>query len=284
MLKQITIVAMLMAALAVIPTEPAEAMPIKTVTGMCLDVRNGNFSDRSRLQTYTCNRSLAQHFFFPTEFSAATRPHNSSLAAYKGGRAWCIDMPYTHDGSPAWIFQCWGGENQRWEIADTALLLEDRWQFAMLPPAGNSQPIRTGNNALGVAAVTYTRNNELRLPDGRCLDVPWRTTDRTGVVAYACHGGANQKWYPSSNGIVGLGGMCLTAPTGTYGQMMIRPCTGSAEQRFRFGGRIRGPANKCLTSERNPRDWQAVFMRACDGSVEQYWTISPSDVSFNPLG
>jgi hypothetical protein len=130
------------------------------------------------------------------------------------------------------------------------------------------------------AKLTLTRNNELRLPDGRCLDVPWSTADGTFVVAYQCHGGQNQKWYPTtSKGLVGLGGMCLTAghPSATH-PLIIRPCLGLSTQQWMFREtRIRGDANKCLTTQVNPQDWQNVFVRTCDGSYQQKWYIDLYD-------
>jgi hypothetical protein len=185
-------------------------------------------------------------------------------------------MPYTSDGSLTWIYECWGGSNQQWELVNTYLRVGYLNNYVYTPPPGNSQWIPNGAyHPWALARLTYTRSNELRLPDGRCLDVPWNTADHTRVVAYQCHGGQNQKWYPNSlKGIVGLGGMCLTAPGDTYGYLEIRPCMQLAGQKFVFtGAAIRGNANKCLTTQVGPQDWQNVFVRTCDGSAQQTWSI-----------
>lgn len=188
-------------------------------------------------------------------------------------------MPYTSDGSSTWIFECWGGSNQQWEIAYAWLQIGGRDDFIWTPPAGSSRWIAhgTGRSYLN-AMVTYTKDNELRLPDGRCLDVPWSTRPGTKVVAYPCHGGTNQKWYPQAGvGIFGLGGQCLTAPNGLYLEM--QPCTQRSDQKFRFKGFIRGQANKCLTTWPDPKDWQPVYVRTCDWRKEQYWEIDLFDLA-----
>jgi hypothetical protein len=269
-------ITMLVVALQGAMARPAIAMTITASTGECLDVRGGSFANHTPLQTRDCNGTSAQQFWFPSDFPYAKRPYNSSLAVSSTGTPWCVDMPYSSDGSPTWISECRVARGQRWEIANASVDIADGDAHVLTPPAGTSQWIPVGGPwpNWSVAALTYTRNNELRLSDGRCLDVPWSTADHTKVVANQCHGGANQQWYPQSGkGIVGLGGSCLTVPIGTRGYLEMRPCTGAAGQRLRFRGGLRGDANKCLTTERDPRDAQSVFVRTCDGSAEQRWTI-----------
>jgi len=192
-------------------------------------------------------------------------------------------MPYTADGSLTWIFQCWGGSNQKWEIVNAQVKAATMNRF-ILEPTPNSQLVEVGPDYLArTARLTYTRNNELRFPDGRCLDVPWSARDRTKVVAHPCHGGKNQKWHPRDGQIVldwwyPLACLTLSANRYDYGTLEIRPCTMRLpEQRFKLpGAQIRGDANKCLTTQANPQDWQDVFVRTCDSSREQRWDIDMS--------
>jgi hypothetical protein len=73
----------------------------------------------------------------------------------------CLDAYGWEDGVPAGTWDCHGGDNQRWQLADQ------------------------GN---GYVLLIERRT-------GRCLDDPARSTDPgTQLIIWTCHGGPNQQW------------------------------------------------------------------------------------------
>ena len=258
---------------------------------VCLDIKGGGrFRDRQALQTYECNGTEAQRFSAQGNYvTAQSFEYDWRQPGLVGpSNLMCVDRPYTHDTSPVWVYRCWGGSNQRWEIVDALVGVGRGW--VLPPPAGHGQRVRVGDaGSRAWASITYTRAGELRLPDGRCIDVPWNTADGTRVVAYQCHGGQNQKWSLERRGIVGLGGKCLASSHhpvfGGSGELFIETCReGYSRQQFWASGRLRGDANRCLTSTGNyPYDnWrtgngQPVYLRGCGAPVgieQQTWTMN----------
>ncbi len=117
----------------------------------------------------------------------------------------CLDVAQgsQQPGTPAIIFDCHGGANQKWD---------------------------------------FTAAGELRAFDGtRCLDVRGASTALQAIVqSYTCNGGANQKWTlkPDRTMVNAQSGLCLTVKGGatanSTGIDMWR-CEGSAHQQWSFG-------------------------------------------------
>jgi len=102
---------------------------------------------------------------------AANRLRNAELVSL--GK--CLDVErraITKDGANVHLWKCHGGSNQKW------------W---------------------------YTRNREIKVTGGKCLDVSGRK-NRNGanIIIWKCHGGKNQQWrFDRFGRLVGLGGRCL---------------------------------------------------------------------------
>jgi V8-like Glu-specific endopeptidase len=231
--------------------------------GLCLDTLDAGTADRTPFQLWSCHGASAQRF--RRNGQAFTVGHTGkcldSPFATVGTQPWqfscwggwnqqwqranhelrnvsgkCVDVPYTHSGSQVWIFDCWGGTNQKWTITD---------------------------------------RGEIRTPDGRCLDVPWSTTNGTSVLAVTCHGGANQRWTFNGNGeIRGLGGKCLDlANNNTANRTLFQlwDCNGTNAQKFHTRGDLRGPGNLCLEAAWGSGAGSRPYLSSCTGAGNQIW-------------
>ena len=117
----------------------------------------------------------------------------------------CLDIAKgsQEPGTPAILFDCHGGINQRWE---------------------------------------FTAAGELRTFDGaRCLDIRGGSTQPQAIVqSYTCHGGANQKWTLRADKTIinPQSGLCLTVKGGATANLTgidIWPCEGTTHQQWRTG-------------------------------------------------
>jgi hypothetical protein len=131
--------------------------------------------------------------------TGGTGPVAGVLRGQESGR--CVDVPghSQADGTRVALWDCSGGENQRW---------------------------------------TATATKQLTVYGSKCLDIQGHAThDGAAVQIYTCTGGTNQQWNVNGDGsIVGVeSGKCLDA-TGhgtTNGTLLaIWTCTGGANQKW----------------------------------------------------
>ena len=125
----------------------------------------------------------------------------------------CLDVSQGNQapGTPAIIFDCHGGANQKWE---------------------------------------FTAANELRTFDGtRCLDVKGASTQPQAIVqSYTCNGGTNQKWTLRADKTIvnPQSGLCLTvkgAGTANSTGIDLWRCEGTAHQQWTVGTTTTPPAD-----------------------------------------
>lgn len=156
----------------------------------------------------------------------------------------CLDITggSQQPSTPAIIFDCHGGINQKWEFT----------------PAG-----------------------ELRTFDGaRCLDIRGASTQlQAAVQSYTCHGGANQKWTLRADKTIvnPQSGLCLTVKGGATanatGIDMWR-CEGSAHQQWSVGNAT-PPVND--TQAPTPPSGLAISALTCR-SATLTWRASTDNV------
>jgi glucose/arabinose dehydrogenase len=133
----------------------------------------------------------------------------ATLVSTASGRCLDIAKGSQEPGTPAIIFDCHGGPNQKWE---------------------------------------FTAAGELRTFDGtRCLDIKGGSTQPQAIVqSYTCHGGANQKWtHRADKTIINpQSGLCLTvkgAGTANLTGIDTWPCEGATHQQWSVGPTTPGP-------------------------------------------
>jgi hypothetical protein len=127
------------------------------------------------------------------------RPITGQIVGYAGK---CIDVSggYPTNGTPIVLWDCHGGNNQKWTVAPDRLL-----------------------RALG-----------------KCLDVTDNRTDNgTMVQLWDCNGGGNQQWVPQTNGSLlnPQSGRCLDAPGGSRGsgtRLQLWDCHGGPNQQWKL--------------------------------------------------
>jgi hypothetical protein len=114
----------------------------------------------------------------------------------------CLDVPAfnTANKTHIEIYDCNGGNNQRWTLKDDGTI-------------------------------------HSALDDRKCLDLPaFNTANKTGLELYDCNGGKNQIWsYEDDDTIRGLGGKCLDLPafnTTNKTQIELYDCNGGNNQLF----------------------------------------------------
>ncbi|SHH05973.1 Glucose/arabinose dehydrogenase, beta-propeller fold [Massilia sp. CF038] len=156
----------------------------------------------------------------------------------------CLDVAKGSQapGTPAIIFDCHGGANQKWE---------------------------------------FTSAGELRTFDGtRCLDIKGGSTQPQAVVqSYTCHGGANQKWTLRSDKTIinPASGLCLTvkgAATANSTGIDTWRCEGTPHQQWTVGGTTTPPTD---TQPPTPPSGLAISNLACR-SATLTWKASTDNV------
>lgn len=152
------------------------------------------------------NRLAVMHAIVGLGAFGALPAHAATPATLVSGASQrCLDISSgsQQPGTPAIIFDCHGGANQKWE---------------------------------------FTAAGELRTFDGaRCLDVRGESTQPQAIVqSYTCHGGANQKWTlrPDKTIVSAQSGLCLTVQGGGTGNATgidMWRCEGTSHQQWSIG-------------------------------------------------
>jgi hypothetical protein len=117
--------------------------------------------------------------------------------------------------------------------------------------------------------------------NGRCLDVQYGVAVNHQLIAYPCHGQANQV-LRFANEVIQVGGLCLDAEYGRNqdGTRVISyPCHGNPNQRWELtqGGQLRSKmagTQRCVTLERGGR---SVSLQPCDSRLvaQRFSVLSP---------
>ncbi|RZI58549.1 MAG: hypothetical protein EOP37_15460 [Rubrivivax sp.] len=74
------------------------------VSGLCLDVANGNTSDGARVMAYECNGGANQRW----------RTRGGEIRSVDSGKCLDIESGRARPGTAVIMYRCNGGENQRW--------------------------------------------------------------------------------------------------------------------------------------------------------------------------
>lgn len=156
----------------------------------------------------------------------------------------CLDIARgsQEPGTPAIIFDCHGGANQKWEL---------------------------------------TAAGELRTFDGaRCLDIKGNSTQPRAIVqSYTCHGGGNQKWTLRADKTIQnpQSGLCLTVKGGATANSTgidMWQCEGTTHQQWSFGSTTPPPTD---TQAPTPPSGLAISALACR-SATLTWKASTDNV------
>lgn len=194
----------------------------------------------------------------------------------------CVDIPFASTSSVNLeLYDCHGGENQRWfwQPDRTLLTSVSSTTMCMDVSGGVTSP------SSGTPVANYTchagTNQQWSFDDvnivgigGKCLDVPAADYFAGQVVAiYECHGGANQLWTLGTDGSIqaGSSGLCLDVPNGVGSSgldLQLWPCHGGPSQQFSFtsDGEIKF-GSLCVDSEwGDPTDGRLIQLYDCKAS------------------
>lgn len=122
----------------------------------------------------------------------------SSAGALVGLGGKCLDVEglRTDPSAKVQIWDCWGGENQKWKFSGNAVvgIGGKCLEVANASTAdGGTVHIATCNGSAGQAWTLA--NGQLLGVGGKCLDVAGaNSANGTPVISWTCRGGANQKW------------------------------------------------------------------------------------------
>lgn len=119
---------------------------------------------------------------------------NSVMGPLTGIAGKCADVSGGSgtSGTPVVLYGCTGGANQTWVLAHDGTIRSKL--FTCLDVSTGKATSATCTGAAGQKWAV--QNGALVNPStGKCLDVEGGgSADGTRLIAYACHGGANQKW------------------------------------------------------------------------------------------
>ncbi|WP_137937962.1 cellulase family glycosylhydrolase [Chitinivorax sp. B] len=198
----------------------------------CLDVSDGLAINAKKVQTYTCNGTNAQKWYFDNGLL------RSALNTSK-----CLDVSYGGTSDKMQLWDCIGGRSQT---------------FAYRAEATNRY---------------LAMKNEA---NGLCLDVEGgNMADGTNVIAYACHGGANQSWlYEPSTGFIHSrqdNRYCLDnrGKTESGSSLGIWLCTDSDNLRFNWNGSTIRPYRNVDLAVAAGNAGNPVTQQASDGASAQ---------------
>jgi hypothetical protein len=181
-------------------------------------------------------------------------PFNSNSSDYfvnlENGR--CLDANLDligQNGTPIQLWDCWGGQNQGWDI---------KFHFA-----SSAQLFETG----------------------KCIDanLGFIGQDGTPIQLWDCWGGQNQAWFFNSDGSITnrQSGRCLDADLGTIGQkgtlVQLWKCSGGANQKWRVtdnGPWVNVQSGRCLDADLGTvqRNGGKIQLWDCWGNYNQRWS------------
>jgi hypothetical protein len=199
-----------------------------TFNGLCLDVYHAGTANGTRVDSYPCNWTKAQLWYF----------NGTELVNPNSGK--CLDDPYsrTANGTLLDIWSCNGGRQQSWAAPPTEVAAEIPGTCltgSSLTPA-NGSAVSVAPCAASTRAQNWTTGTDgtLRVR-GKCLDVTGRgTATGTGIQLWSClSGDVAQQWRWLPGGLLENpnSGQCLAFPgaaPATGGQLVIKPCSATA--------------------------------------------------------
>lgn len=259
--------------------------------GRCLDVRYGNSANRTPVQIYDCNGTPAQRWWTPMGNVGGV------FNALGGDWGKVLDAPYTVNYSTTWLFDWWGGDNQKWYMPRIELVSRIGFNKCLTITADTNPDGSRNADLMRLYTCFWGENQfffwdmltrEIRTRDGRCLGV-YHTPDAIGdaVRVFPCDGSIFQKWYPNSNSgngnerLVTWWGACMYITNGSTADgtsIRIGGCGGGDEQRFYARGQLIGyQSGKCLQIPRdqfgniNNGNWIMPVLNDCSGDIAQQW-------------
>ena len=189
-----------------------QAGELRAHSGRCLDVEGARVENRSEVQTWDCHGGANQRWEVagtsdpaPTpspEPPTPPEPAATPTLLVGVGSDRCVDVPGAarDAGSPLHLWDCHGGENQRFTVPvpGSSGALRIYGNLCVEADSGmDPEESVTIQPCTGAAAQrwTVTSAGELRSTDGRCLDV-WKAGTENGarLATWECHGGANQRF------------------------------------------------------------------------------------------
>lgn len=200
-----------------------------TFAGSCLDVYRAGTANGTRVDSYPCNWTKAQLWYF----------NGTELINPNSGK--CLDDPYsrTANGVLLDIWSCNGGPQQSWAAPPTEVAAEIPGTCltgSSLTPA-NGSAVSVASCAASTRAQNWTTGTDgtVRVR-GKCLDVTGRgTATGTGIQLWSClSGDVAQQWRWLAGGLLENphSGQCLAFPgaaPATGSQLVIKPCSAIAD-------------------------------------------------------
>lgn len=204
----------------------------------------------------------------------------------------CLDIPggTSTPGTDLQVFQCNGGNNQKWSYrSDSSLMAKVSGAARCAEPEAAVSPtsgtILESEVCTGATSQQFSFDGvELRGMGNKCVDVPnGAYFARQYVQLYDCHGGDNQQWTVEPTGRIRAwdSDYCLDVPDGTAvsGKLLqLYPCHDGPAQRFGFTalGEIKF-GNLCVDSrDAVPENGRKLQLYTCKPTSKQnqQWHLS----------
>jgi Ricin-type beta-trefoil lectin domain len=246
--------------------------------GRCLDVRNDNPNNENRvpIQIWDCTGHEEQVWAVSM---------NGPVTNIKTQKV--MDAPFTTDHSTTWVFDWWGGDNQKWNMPSVEI--HGKGDNCVDVPYGSDGSIVWMFQCWGGDNQKWffdTLQRQIRTSDGsRCLEY---TEFRAGapVLARTCaRSNQAQSWGMRSNGTFHVqnlthADLCLDVANGSTANrtpLQLWDCNGTEAQSFFLKGPIVGvQSGKCLQLPQTSSDivtsnGTEPELAPCNGGVNQQW-------------
>lgn len=262
---------------------------LRDSVGNCLDVKGGAVGNRTPVQTYGCNGYGAQQWNMSTSSGPITNVKSRRV----------LDAPYVDDYSTTWIFDDWGGANQKWSMPSIELL--------GLGGKCMDVPYGTSGSKVWLFSCWNGENQKwtwdgkrIRTKDGRCLIgrsdgtveamgcgyVGWSyyaDAQDGGVIKRGAPAGSDL-WFQQTDGSFqnSASRLCLDVRGGSSADrtpIQMYSCNHTAAQRWNLRGALVGQqSGKCLTSLFGAGS-QPALLRCDPARADQKWTFTPGETT-----
>jgi predicted alpha-1,2-mannosidase len=247
------------------------------VAGKCLDAAAGGTTNGTKAQSYDCNNSAAQHWYF-----------SGDGTVMQSGKCLDVNGGSTANGALVQLWDCNQSNGQKWIARGTTLVNTGSAKCLDLPggTTANSTQVEIwdcngGTNQQWTLPRTHTGPATSGIA-GKCLDDNTASTSNgTKIQTWTCNGSSAQQVSVPGDGTLQIYARCLDATAGGTANgtpIELWDCTGGANQQWTYNTATKALVNpasgRCLdVTGASTTDGAQLELWDCNGGPQQQWTL-----------